>query len=232
MPIVMLRDGRACMWNPTIDLICSRCREPLEMLPETLERVNWVYEFADPDPVARGEYWYLHKRCSGIERLFDVSWGMHPMEWVLGQDRLLNRICGNLQKYLRKTMPVGVYDQLYGQWQPALRHGKGRLIQETPEPAPKKISKTEKATRTKPIIVKPRKPPSSPRKPSWKTRRFAIMQRDGFRCVLCGASARDDETVRLHVDHIIARSRGGTNDDDNLWTLCDDCNLGKRTQSL
>ncbi|MGL4943487.1 MAG: HNH endonuclease [Thermoguttaceae bacterium] len=31
----------------------------------------------------------------------------------------------------------------------------------------------------------------------------------------------------MHVDHIVPRSKGGTNDDDNLQTLCQKCNLGK-----
>lgn len=30
------------------------------------------------------------------------------------------------------------------------------------------------------------------------------------------------------VDHIMPRAWGGTNDDSNLWTLCDECNLGKK----
>jgi hypothetical protein len=34
--------------------------------------------------------------------------------------------------------------------------------------------------------------------------------------------------VKLVVDHIIPREWGGSNDDTNLWTLCEPCNLGKK----
>ena len=56
--------------------------------------------------------------------------------------------------------------------------------------------------------------------------RYDVMKRDGFRCVLCGASAEDG--ALLHVDHIIPIARGGTSEMDNLRTLCDACNSGKK----
>ena len=55
--------------------------------------------------------------------------------------------------------------------------------------------------------------------------RYDIMKRDGFRCVLCGASAQDG--VKLHIDHILPVSKGGVTEPSNLRTLCDKCNLGK-----
>lgn len=55
--------------------------------------------------------------------------------------------------------------------------------------------------------------------------RYKVMQRDGFRCVRCGASAADG--AKLHVDHIIPVSRGGKTEMSNLQTLCETCNLGK-----
>jgi 5-methylcytosine-specific restriction endonuclease McrA len=58
--------------------------------------------------------------------------------------------------------------------------------------------------------------------------RVRIFVRDGFRCQYCGAvkEARD-----LTLDHIIPRSRGGTNDALNLCTACIPCNnrKGNRT---
>lgn len=56
--------------------------------------------------------------------------------------------------------------------------------------------------------------------------RYDVMKRDGFRCVLCGASSLDDG-VKLHVDHILPVAKGGKTEMSNLRTLCERCNLGK-----
>jgi len=55
--------------------------------------------------------------------------------------------------------------------------------------------------------------------------RYDVMKRDGFRCVLCGMSAKDGAI--LHVDHIIPVSKGGKSTMSNLRTLCEKCNMGK-----
>ena len=47
------------------------------------------------------------------------------------------------------------------------------------------------------------------------------------KCVLCGAAPEIDSDVRLHVDHIVPRSKGGSNEMSNLQVLCAECNLGK-----
>lgn len=59
--------------------------------------------------------------------------------------------------------------------------------------------------------------------------RFEILRRDGHRCRYCGATK---DEVRLEVDHIHPRSRGGDDDPDNLVTACFDCNRGKRDRLL
>ena len=55
--------------------------------------------------------------------------------------------------------------------------------------------------------------------------RYKILVRDKHICQCCGAKASDG--IQLHVDHIKPVSKGGTNDFENLQTLCRDCNLGK-----
>lgn len=55
--------------------------------------------------------------------------------------------------------------------------------------------------------------------------RESILRRDGYRCVLCGATEKDG--IKLHVDHIMPVSKGGKTTADNLRTLCDRCNFGK-----
>jgi hypothetical protein len=62
--------------------------------------------------------------------------------------------------------------------------------------------------------------------------RFLIMQRDQYRCCLCGKSASDENNVRLEVDHKVAIDNWGTTVEDNLWTLCHACNRGKSNKEV
>jgi len=55
--------------------------------------------------------------------------------------------------------------------------------------------------------------------------RYDILERDNYRCQICGATAADG--IKLHIDHIIPVSKGGKTIYSNLRTLCDRCNLGK-----
>jgi hypothetical protein len=57
--------------------------------------------------------------------------------------------------------------------------------------------------------------------------RFRILQRDRFRCVLCGTSPASGSPFPLHVDHVRPWSKGGKTVEHNLRTLCEPCNLGK-----
>ena len=57
--------------------------------------------------------------------------------------------------------------------------------------------------------------------------RFRIMQRDNFKCCLCGRSPANDSSVQLVIDHIHPWALGGETTYDNLQTLCQECNLGK-----
>ena len=57
--------------------------------------------------------------------------------------------------------------------------------------------------------------------------RYKILTRDRFRCVLCGASPAKGNTSDLHVDHIYPYSLRPQHVEENLRTLCVECNLGK-----
>lgn len=52
-------------------------------------------------------------------------------------------------------------------------------------------------------------------------KRYEVLQRDGFKCVLCGGN------YCLEVDHIKPISQGGENTPNNLQSLCWYCNHGK-----
>lgn len=58
--------------------------------------------------------------------------------------------------------------------------------------------------------------------------RYAVLSRDKFKCQICGCSQQDG--VKLEVDHIIPVSKGGRTELDNLQTLCERCNRGKRDE--
>ena len=53
--------------------------------------------------------------------------------------------------------------------------------------------------------------------------RYTVLKRDG-KCLLCGNGSDD---APLEVDHIVPRSKGGSNDISNLQVLCRPCNQGK-----
>ncbi|MEM3429408.1 MAG: HNH endonuclease [Candidatus Bathyarchaeia archaeon] len=67
------------------------------------------------------------------------------------------------------------------------------------------------------------------RKALSKKIRYLIMERDGFRCCVCGRTAKE---TKLEVDHKKPVSKGGTDSLNNLWTLCSDCNKGKSDLSI
>lgn len=53
----------------------------------------------------------------------------------------------------------------------------------------------------------------------------AVWKRDGGVCVRCGRGKADG--ARLHFDHIIPYSLGGSDTEENVQVLCLDCNLKK-----
>lgn len=57
--------------------------------------------------------------------------------------------------------------------------------------------------------------------------RFEILHRDRFTCAFCSGQPGND---RLHIDHIIPCSLGGSDDPLNLVTACERCNRGKQAR--
>ena len=55
----------------------------------------------------------------------------------------------------------------------------------------------------------------------YSSRRSAILHRDNYTCQCCGK-----KNCRLEVHHIKFKSDGGTDDEENLITLCEDCHKG------
>lgn len=65
-----------------------------------------------------------------------------------------------------------------------------------------------------------------------KETRAIVLDRNGFTCQMCGAVAGEthpyDTTrkTRLHLGHVIDKSKGGTDDPSNLRAICSVCNEG------
>jgi diadenosine tetraphosphate (Ap4A) HIT family hydrolase len=55
--------------------------------------------------------------------------------------------------------------------------------------------------------------------------RYEVLKRAKHRCELCGAH---EDQAALHVDHIVPRAKGGSDDLSNFQTLCVTCNTNKR----
>ena len=86
---------------------------------------------------------------------------------------------------------------------------------------------TAQSRGTKSLPVKP----EDRREPSIGLR-FKVLQRDQFRCRLCGRSPATELSCKLHVDHVLAFSKGGKTILENLQTLCSTCNVGKSNRSI
>ena len=59
------------------------------------------------------------------------------------------------------------------------------------------------------------------------TLRQYILNRDNYTCKRCGVSKYSEPHLLLEVDHIIPVSKGGASVENNLQTLCWQCNRSK-----
>lgn len=71
-----------------------------------------------------------------------------------------------------------------------------------------------------------------------KETRAYVLDRNGFTCQMCGAVAGEphlyDPTrrTRLHIGHIIDKSKGGSDEHANLRAICSVCNEGAQNATL
>ena len=122
------------------------------------------------------------------------------------------------------VITAGAYEARFGSWRKALRSFVDNMNNES-----------SKSSKNGLVAVEEKMPPyiGSAANEVRLTRtipiglRYKVLSRDSFRCVLCGASPATESECRLHVDHIVAWSKGGKAEIENLRTLCEKCNIGR-----
>ncbi len=57
--------------------------------------------------------------------------------------------------------------------------------------------------------------------------RAFIRERAGGRCEYCRLHQDDYESQTFHVEHVVAKQHGGSDDADNLCLACSECNWAK-----
>ncbi|MBL8706268.1 MAG: HNH endonuclease [Rhodospirillales bacterium] len=117
------------------------------------------------------------------------------------------------------TVRAQVYQRRWGGWIKALRHV--AELANANDNDPLRLSLDARALPPAPPV------PREERHAVPVALRHAILTRDRFRCVLCGASPATDPRVTLQLDHIQPFSQGGRTVPENLRTLCADCNVGR-----
>jgi 5-methylcytosine-specific restriction endonuclease McrA len=81
-----------------------------------------------------------------------------------------------------------------------------------------------------------RKKKSSPSQPTGQwiraDARLSIYLRDSFRCVYCCRDLHGAAPTDITLDHIKAKSDGGSNKPENLVTACRSCNCSRQDKPL
>jgi hypothetical protein len=179
---------------------------------------------ADINRSGRMSYSLVQRRFGSLRRGLQLA-GLIPQRFMNGTDDELLAIVVQLWEQVlekegrvpqgRDLKPYGfpvsrdTYTRRFGSWRKALIKAVQSVDAENVEPS---------AAPAEPVEVRKRGDLSI-------RKRFFVMKRDSFACVLCGASGHG---VRLEIDHKLPFSKGGMDDLENLQTLCFDCNRGKR----
>ena len=63
---------------------------------------------------------------------------------------------------------------------------------------------------------------------AWRKLREYVLRRDFYLCQVCARNGR--VTAARDVDHIMAKGKGGTDDESNLQSICTPCHKRKTTE--
>lgn len=125
--------------------------------------------------------------------------------WLkLGRQPFRREMEKPLSKYSSKP-----YDSRWGGWMKACE---AFIKYKKKDPKFEKLLRPQSRARTRAINEKTR---------------LLVLKRDNYKCQRCGRSPATHREIYLHVDHKKPFSKGGSNNIENLQTLCNKCNLGK-----
>jgi hypothetical protein len=112
---------------------------------------------------------------------------------------------------------ASTYAARFGGWRNALMKFLESLTLDRPEPFGRVVSDA---------LAEVAGPKKTQRQPNLRLK-FRVMRRDRFMCIKCGRSPSNTPGLILEIDHVMAWSRGGQTREENLQTLCWECNRGK-----
>jgi hypothetical protein len=168
--------------------------------------------------------WLEALRAAGLEKTRE--YGVSDEEYFLNLETMWVHL-GRQPRYGEIRRPLsrysaGAYERRFGSWREALESLVASVNQEPDErSAHEEPGPEEKIESIAPVVE-----PGRSRSISWR-HRFLVMRRDDFKCRCCGNSPALSPGLVLHVDHIHPWCKGGHTTQDNLQTLCEQCNIGK-----
>lgn len=154
--------------------------------------------------------------------------------WIdLGRQPTVSDMKSGISNY-----SLNAYARHFGGWRGALEAFIQYIEKENVDEMVDELKKDEQKAKQKKVEIvelkkdidlykKPEKfRHKTPRNVNYKLR-FKVMQRDNFKCCICGNPQGIPPGNVLQVDHIIAWVKGGETVFENLQTLCSMCNYGK-----
>lgn len=180
-------------------------KEVEEEITKVLENQN-LYDFYLADIKEKIKFGYFNEKVpfKNIERLLKKE--KEKVELMMKKPALnlqltvilsLTNIDGELKRYKRKTFSISEVNEIIFNLNDKY---KGRYNKQEIWDALSRVERGKVSNKM----------------------RFAIYQRDGYRCRKCNRNTDD-----LEIDHIIPISKGGKTTFDNLQTLCHRCNANK-----
>lgn len=196
---------------------CLNSKAQLERLKVEIQMMNVVEEEEELPELIEKTY-INQKKLQEYEKAIQLMPPLRQPEKGL-YNKIEKELVGQLQENLRPIIPT--FEFIFFYISPKGRNQYIRKYSYSAEQLQQFYRNREEITRNKQTIQYERSIMTD-------SLRYDIMKRDGFRCVLCGATSADG--VKLHIDHIRPVSKGGKTEPSNLRTLCERCNLGKKAK--